>query len=481
MKQKLTWMFAAILTICGATMLSSCSDNTDNPVDNQPVTERATFEKQLSTTLAAASAEQKNLESSTHAAQVLTAFVENLNMEALADQLLEIMNSVLSNAETIEFANMGDQEAEAREALKNTFSKSADAEEFILVNAQAALGGIRMTFTEGEKKMNYETGIGEDLVIAYLNPTNGESTELKLRFDNPVDGVSLFIANVVNAIPVAIKFPAAINLTVNHTDNGVQKEVLNGIVTLVSPSGQKYVSLRKGDWDIAVMLGTTLNDRFELPAARIHHFADGTIEANASIFANSSEVLGLSVNSVGTPYSDEKMEELKEMRQDGPVFAAFYELLSMFNHRTGDAQLTLMNDLVFDINLTDIANAASAFGKSIRLRHNGGNPTQADIDPLVEELNKSLTFSVSQKSTGITADGKLMTAKINDHLVPALALRFKGESEFQVMNYNLTDADRENYNALMHSFDAPGRQLQKLFDAFVQKRDEFNEFNPFKF
>ena len=33
MKKSFTWMFAAILTICGATMmLTSCSDTIDNPV-----------------------------------------------------------------------------------------------------------------------------------------------------------------------------------------------------------------------------------------------------------------------------------------------------------------------------------------------------------------------------------------------------------------------------------------------------------------
>ena len=103
MKQKLTWMFAAILTICGATMLSSCSDNTDNPVDNPTNTERAIFEKQLSTTLEQAAAKQQNMESTTHAAKVLTDFIENLNMEALSDQLFTAMTDILPNSEIVKF------------------------------------------------------------------------------------------------------------------------------------------------------------------------------------------------------------------------------------------------------------------------------------------------------------------------------------------------------------------------------------------
>jgi hypothetical protein len=56
-----------------------------------------------------------------------------------------------------------------------------------------------------------------------------------------------------------------------------------------------------------------------------------------------------------------------------------------------------------------------------------------------------------------------------------LALRFEGEKNFQVMNDNLSEKDRANYESLMKSFDAPGLQLQKLFDAFAKKREEFKK------
>ena len=43
------------------------------------------------------------------------------------------------------------------------------------------------------------------------------------------------------------------------------------------------------------------------------------------------------------------------------------------------------------------------------------------------------------------------------------------------MNANLSDKDRANYESLMKSFDAPVLQLQKLFDAFAKKREEFRK------
>ena len=58
---------------------------------------------------------------------------------------------------------MGAQEAEAHDALKNTFSALADAPMFTLTSAKEALDKTRMTFVEGEKEMRYETGVGEGL------------------------------------------------------------------------------------------------------------------------------------------------------------------------------------------------------------------------------------------------------------------------------------------------------------------------------
>ena len=479
MRKKTMWMYTAILTICGATMLSSCSENVDNPVDNSVNTERAIFEKQLSTTLEQAAAKQQNMESTTHAAKVLTDFIENLNMKALSDQLFTAMADILPNSELVKFAELGDRESEARTALKNTFNNTPDSPEFLLVDAQKALSGLRITFTEGDKNMKYERGTGEDLVVAYLNPATGEGTQLKLNFDNPLDGVNMFVARISKTFPVAIKLPSAVNLTVSRIINGEAQDAMNGLVMLSSPIGQKYISLKKCEWDLTVMIGTTLENRFELPAARIRQHANGAIDAVATILADDTEVATLTLNTNGDPYSEAEMEDLKEMRQDGDAFAAFYEVLSFFNNRSGSGQLTLMSDLEFNVEVKDFAKMASAFGKSIKLRREG-TPTKADMDPLVDEMNESVTFTVLQKSTGISAECKLMTAIINDRNTPALSLRFKGETDFQVMNYNLTDADRENYNALMHSFDAPGRQLRDLFNAIIKKRNEFNEVNPFK-
>jgi hypothetical protein len=477
MKNINLWMFAAILTICGTTtMLTSCAANEDNAVEPIQQTDRDVFEEQLSVTLSDA-VQLQNLQPTLHAAEVLTAFIEQLNMETLAPQFGNIMTSILANTKPTEFAKLGDQEAEAREALKNTFSSLADATMFSLTNAEMALGKTRMTFVEGEKEMKYETGVGEGLVIAYQNPTTNETREVTFKFNEVNDGVIMFVSKM-SGIPMAIQFPANITFSLNHTQAGVPSEVIDGVVTLTAPNGRKFISVQGCEWNLGVATKAATADRFEVPMAFMHHYADGRVDGEVGLAINSTVVLGLTINSTGTPYNDTEMEQLKAMREKGAAFNAFYEVLKTFNSRSGKAQLTVMQDLEFNLDVKDIAQAVSAIGSAVSLRNS--QPTKADIDPLTELLNNALTYTVRQRSTGKTAEGKFVTAEIEGIYQPTLALRFDGESDFQVMYDRLSSADHANFQSLLKSFDAPLRQFDKLFQAFDKKLQEFKKLNPLK-
>lgn len=477
MKKINLWMFAAILTICGTTtMLTSCAANEDNAVEPVQQTDRDVFETQLSVTLSDA-VQLQNLQPTLHAAEVLTAFIEQLNMETLAPQFGNIMTSILANTKPTEFAKLGDQEAEAREALKNTFSSLADATMFSLTNAEMALGKTRMTFVEGEKEMKYETGVGEGLVIAYQNPTTNETREVTFKFNEVNDGVIMFVSKM-SGIPMAIQFPANITFSLNHTQAGVPSEVIDGVVTLTAPNGRKFISVQSCEWNLGVATKAATADRFEVPMAFMHHYADGRVDGEVGLGINNTMVLGLTINSTGTPYNDTEMEQLKAMREKGAAFNAFYEVLKTFNSRSGKAQLTVMQDLEFNLDVKDIAQAVSAIGSAVSLRN--GQPTKADIDPLTELLNNALTYTVRQRSTGKTAEGKFVTAEIEGIYQPTLALRFDGESDFQVMYDRLSSADHANFQSLLKSFDAPLRQFDKLFQAFDKKLQEFKKLNPLK-
>jgi hypothetical protein len=259
---------------------------------------------------------------------------------------------------------------------------------------------------------------------------------------------------------------------------GVPHEVLNGIVTLTAPNDRKYISVKGCEWKLGVATQAANTNRYEVPMAFMHHYANGRVDGEAGLAINNTMVLGVSINSTGNPYKDEEMEELKTLREKGAAFAGFYEILKMFNSRSGKAQLTVMEDLNFNLDVKDIAQAVSAIGSAVNLRDS--QPTKADIDPLTDQLNKAVTFTVKQRSTGKTAEGKFVTAEIKGINQPTLALRFAGESDFQVMYDRMSSADRANLQSLLKSFDAPLRQLDKIFQAFDKKRKEFDTVNPFK-
>ena len=473
MKKLYLWMFAAVLTICGAMTFVSCtSDTVDNPSQPTKSAERAQFEKQLSTTLENA-VKYQNLQPTLHAAEVMTGFIEHLNVEALSPQLGKILSDLLVGVTPVTPERLSEKDfADARAALSNTFP-DASPNQFFHVEAGKVLNHIRMTFIEGEKEMVYEKAEGDGMVVAYKNPTTKEDIEVKFDFDGAGGGTALFITRLAKTIPVAVQIPPSVKFTIRRTLAGQSNDVMYGVVTLTSPENKKYISIKNCEWQLGVATDAANADRYEVPMAIMHHYADGKVDGEIGLLINDVAVLSATVHSTGIPYSDAEMESLKVLREKGPVFAAFYELLSVFNSRSGKAQLIVMEDLEFNIEVTDIAKAALAIGNA--RQYKGQQPAKDVIDPLTDDLNNALSFTVKQRSTNITAEGLLMTAEINGRYKPALALRFEGEKSFQVMNANLSEKDRANYESLMKSFDAPGLQLQKLFDAFAKKREEFKK------
>ena len=463
-------MLTAILTVSGGMTLTSCNDQSDNPVEDYPPiqTTRSTFENQLSTTLDKA-VEYQNLPITMRATDVLTEFIGQLNMEALGPQIGQIIQSVLTGSVPQTFSTLGDKEAEAREALKNTYT-DFQAEQFILTDAYKVLNGVSMTFTEGEKEMKYETGMGNGLTIAYQNPKTNEKSELKLNFTGESDGATLFLAKMANVIPVAVQFPQTISFTFTHSQGDNKEELMTGAVTLTVPEGKKFISVKGSEWTLGVGANSASPNRYELPMAIMHHTADGKVDGEAGLAINDEIVLYIAIQSQGNPYDDAKMEEYKALREKGPLFAAFYEVLSMFNSQSGTAQLKVMSDLEFDLDVKDVAQAMLALGSAIQLYES--NPAKEDIDKLTEQMNQSFTFKVRQLSTNITAEGKLVTANIDNIFRPSVALRFEGETDYKVMWEQMSENDHANYESLLKSFDEPGRKLDKLFKTLQQKIGE---------
>ena len=86
-------------------------------------------------------------------------------------------------------------------------------------------------------------------------------------------------------------------------------------------------------------------------------------------------------------------------------------------------------------------------------------------------MNKYIHFTVSQKSTNITAQGSLLTIPkgSKNEYQPCLALTFKGETKAQSMYENMSEEDFANYNKIMENCNELLKECTILVETFSSK------------
>ena len=113
MRKIFNWVIAATL-ICGASVLASCSDNSDNPVEPETVVspDRQAFEEALSTTLQK-SAEQIRFDAVKQSLTTLGDFILGIDEQALSEQLIELIPKVLENSAQMQFNELNEEDYKA--------------------------------------------------------------------------------------------------------------------------------------------------------------------------------------------------------------------------------------------------------------------------------------------------------------------------------------------------------------------------------
>jgi hypothetical protein len=242
---------------------------------------------------------------------------------------------------------------------------------------------------------------------------------------------------------------------------------MKGQLMLESTDGKKYISLKRSAWRATLITDAKTDDHFEVPSCELIHHADHTIEVSSSLAINDVVVMTVKGRNELNPYSDEEMEQLRELRDISPMGKGLYTLLKAFNSRTAKVEVSVMNDLLFDIDILDVAQCIKGAGNALKYRKQ--DVPAETIEPWTDLLNKSLNWTVTQNTTGVKADGKFITSLFAGHNLPTFALRFKGESDFQTIHGRMNTTDRQNFESLMKSFDAPLVALSGLLKALQDK------------
>ena len=434
--------------------------------------DRQSFEAQLSKMLAD-SQQYIKLDPTMRAVNLLTEFIGQLKLEALKPQLANILVGIISKPEFGNNLPLDTPEAEeARWALANSNVANESAKYFNLLNAAVALSNSALEFTTGKDTANYVATDDGAFTVSCKNATSGALTKVKLRFSGAADGVIIFLIDLYG-VPLAIQFPHTIDMELLRSESGNAADaelVMNGKVSLESTDGKKYISLKRSEWKATLSTDAQKADRYEMPACTLIHHADHTVEFDATLGINDKNVMSIKGHNFANPYTDEELEQLRELRDIAPIWKGCYTLLKAFNSRTDKLELTVIDDLLFDINVLDAGQCFKAAGNALKYRRQ--QPSKETMDPWTDLLNKSVTFNVTQKSTGVKAEGKFITSVIDGDNLPSVALRFKGESDFHVIHDRMNPTDRQNYEALLKSFDEPFTAVNALLKVIQDKGEE---------
>lgn len=437
--------------------------------------DRQNFEASLSKMLAD-SQKYIKLDPTVRGVNLLTEFINQLKIDALGPQLVNIVFGMLSKQSLVNSLSLEGPEAEeARWALANSNFANDEAKAYILLNAAIALNNTALEFTTGKDMAQYVTTDDGAFTVSSKNATTGAVTKVRMKFNGASDGVAIFLAKF-GGTPVAIQFPHLIDMELLRSESGNDTDietVMTGQVMLESTDGKKYISLKRGEWRATLFTEAKKADRFEVPACSLTHHADHTIEATAVLGINGTNVMSIKGQTDTNPYTDEELEKLSELRDIAPMGKGLYTLLKAFNSRTAKAEVTVMNELQFDIDIQDVGKCIKAVGYALKYRKQ--NVPKETIDPWTDMLNESLTWNVTQKTTGVKAEGKFITSLFAGHNLPTFALRFNGESNFQTIHERMNTTDRQNFEALMKSFDAPLVAINGLLKAIQDKGVQLKE------
>ena len=433
--------------------------------------DRQNFEAQLSKMLAD-SQKYIKLDPTMRAVYLLTEFIDQLKISALKPQLITFVINSLTREGMGKIINLSESE-EARWALANSNVPNESAQQINVLNAEVVLNHNAFVFTTDKDTAEYVSNAGDAFTVSCKNATSGATTKVRMKFSGADDGVIIILADLLGT-PLAVQFPHSIDIELLRSETGNDADdelVMKGQLILETTDGKKFLSLKHGEWKGTLITEAKKADRYEIPACTLIHHADHTVEASATLGINDNNVMSITGHNFTNPYTDEELEQLSELRDIAPIWKGCYTLLKAFNSRTDKIELTVTDELVFDIDILDAGQCLKAAGNALKYRKQ--QHSKETIDPWTDMLNQSLTFTVTQKSTGVKAEGKFITSVIDGDNLPSVALRFKGESDFHVIHDRLNPTDRQNYEALLKSFDEPFTAVNALLKAIQDKGEEF--------
>lgn len=455
-------LFMSALLLCGLSVFTSCSDSDDSPAPVQE-NERAVFEKQFSQDVQDM-ADEFRFDAISQTASSINEFIDALDEDALAAKLGDLVMGLVGGLQSTKMADLsaGDKVAVTdclKDRLGITDEEVANMESFVVVDAYNSIGKMKMAFKDGQCTI---TNDADAFTIENTN-SEGQTQTIALKFNDERDGLCFFINVYGN--PIAIQLPKSITVTKTTT----QGKIFTGTIFLTTfdANQSKYVSFKQHGWMAEGTLSADINNRRESANLYTRHTAAGAFDLKAAFVINGKEMASMEVDDMHDTYTDEEIEEFKELRDMGEFFSASYDVLKALKGKSVDnITITMNNNMVIKGKVNDIAKSLLALGNVRKLY--GTKPGKEAIDKYTQELNNYVHFTVGQKNTGITADATLVTAQknlTNGEYQPVVALKFNGEKEALAMFDRMTDKDKENYKKMFDNISPLIKEISGIIET----------------
>ena len=479
MRKIFSWMFAAIL-FCGAGLLSSCSDSDDNPViPDKPVVvsaDRQAFEAEFSDALAE-TVRQVRFDAIGQTLLTLNTFFSSIDGEQLNSQVSALFFQILGSMEVVPLNTLDEATLQQvllclDESFGLTPAEAAELGVFLTIDASKALGNCKFTFQDGKATQS----ISDGFTLEYIDAM-GLKSAVTLQFKDKADGVRLFVTRLDKTVPVCVRLPKLIDISVTDA-TGL---TVSGTIDLTTTAASNYMAFRNGQWLGHLVLTADFPDRDETVKATIAHAADGGYDIVTSLDFNGVEKFNLAVKGKTNIYPAAyfNSDELKSLHQCGPFYAAAFEVLKAVHGSTVESlEATLANRLVATATADDVASCLVALAKVQQLR--GTMPGFAAVDAYTQQLNDHLHFTVGLKGSDVKGKGSLVTIQHDaepQEYLPTMALQFAGEERPLTFFERMSEADMANYELMVQNIELLGKAVTMLVQT-IQEKGRYIE-NPF--
>ena len=438
MKKILNWVLPATLTICGASVFTSCtSDSEDNPAQEQAKKNRKEFVEHTRATM-------KNL-------------AENLNFTSwnAANNLnLNFNQDVLNNPE-FEKAVLNTFMQKVKQSIKPVEEGSELATMGYKMYATVDFTDFNYRFTLNAEGTGFDVEEAEDFEIIGmgLNPVTQQYIPHGLRLTLKAGGDTsikfLRASTQQEGLAIVFLIPSEFRFAIANKPTGSWGDIFTGSFKnqVTPPAGSDYAQLGRSNFSVSGTVNSHFNKMmtptddesslsFSIANDRVNH----TGEYAFSWSQNGRNMIDLTMKQSRDAEGGLANLDLSQFTSMSSILDV---LTAWMATRTLDeAKLTLLDDLTTSLSISDMTKALELVRASASARRNYAD--QRTIDQYTQQLNALIKAEMTCKGVNQTIPMKLVTSKFGVDYWTMPAFNFADENGY-VSLVDLLDPESITY------------------------------------